>query len=246
MAYGKGKGKVKRKVAPKKGAYKKKPMRSLVPRDGTSLLCSSYFEIQNLQPGGGATNQKLSYSIKCDPKGLTLLASNACVANATTAGLFANKGDNLALIPAGQTNGLIPVARFTQFSGIYKQYRIQSIKVSVIVDRECGLENPISFTSSKGNNQPHDNMGGIVSGAHKSYTMTEARRTANYGWTAKTSEDREYRMASQGIAEGEAQFIKVFQEIEPKDQGLCRHRVNVSLNLVMKDSSNNYDPNALN
>ena len=213
-----------------------KPRRSSVPKDGTNLLCTAYFEIQNKQTNAQAG--KLSYSLKLAPEGLVLTNHNAAVALGAD-GISANKGDNSILIANGATSGEIPLTRFADFSSIYRHYRINSASVSVIVDRDCGLENPICFSSSKNSSAPHTDMGTIVGGAHKQYTMTESRRTAKYGFTSKTTEDKEYRMSNATLADDDANFIKVFQEVDAKAGGLCKHRVSVSLNLTLKDSSKN-------
>jgi len=229
-----------RKPATKKRVYKRKTTmtkpKSMVPKDGTNLLCTAYFEIQNKQMA--ATAGKLSYSLKIAPEGLVLTNHSAAVALGGD-GISANKGDNSILIAAAATSGEIPLTRFGDFANIYRQYRINSCSVSVIVDRDCGLDNPICFSSAKNSSAPHTDMGTIVGGAHKQYTMTESRRAAQYGWTARQSEDKEFRMSSATLADADAQFIKVFQEVEPKTDGLCKHRVSVSLNLTLKDSSKN-------
>ena len=224
----------------KKNAKKQiaKPRRSLVPKDGTNLLCTSYFEIQKKQPAGGEAGI-LSYTLKIAPQGLTLLQNGVQVANKDTVGIFSNKADNGILVAAGGTSADVPVSRFNDFAGVYNQYKINGAKVSVIVDRECGLENPICFTASKNSSTPHNDMSTIVAGAHKSYTMTESRRTAKYGWTARESADKEYRMTNAQLSDGDAHFIKIFQETEAKADGLCKHRISVALMLTLKDSSKN-------
>ena len=241
-----------KKPASKKRVYKRKTTmtkpRSMVPVDGTNLLCTSYFEIGKLQPLGGSAG-KLSYSIKIAPQGLVITTSEGAVATSETVGLFINKGDNASIVLPGATSGTIPLTRFAEFAsnglggvdarGIYNQYRINSCKLSVIVDRDCGLENPICFSASKNSSAPHSDMGTIVGGAHKQYTMTETRRTANYGWVAKESADKDFRMSSATLADADAWSMKVFQEVDKKDHGLCKHRVSISLNLTLKDSSKN-------
>jgi hypothetical protein len=212
--------------------------RALAPRDGTNILCTSYFEVSYCQEGV-ATAGKLSYSLKIAPQGLVLKLSEAPKANNATLGLFANKGDNAALMTAPDLSGNVPLTRFGEFAGIYKQYKINSCKISVIVDRDQGLENPICFTSSKNNDIVHADIGAVVGGPHKQYTMTESRRTANYGWAAKTTEDKHYHMSGDALDKEDAHFIKVFQEIDPKANSLAKHRVSVSLNITMKDSSKN-------
>lgn len=236
-------------MPPRKGYKKKAPVkrtmtrrkpsvpRVLIPKDGTNLLCTSYFEIAYRQTDASAG--KLSYSIKIDPKGLKLKMSDNAVNTSLLPGLFANKGDNQAIIANGQDNGDIPVLRFADFAGVYNQYRINGCKISVMVDRECGLENPVAFTSSKKEDTPHADMGTIVGGAHKQYTMTESRRNANYGWTARAVEDKHFHMVSDTLDAVDAHFIKVYQEIDAKANAYCKHRCTVSLNLTMKDSSKN-------
>lgn len=228
-----------KKPATKKRVYKRKaPMKSksMVPRDGTNLLCTAYFEIQNQQTA--AVPGKLSYSLKLAPEGLVLTNNSACVGLGAD-GVSANKGDNSILIANASTTGEVPLTRFSDFASIYRQYRINSASVSVIVDRDGGLENPICFSCSKASPTPHADMGTIVGGAHKQYTMTESRRTAKYGFTARATEDKEFRMSSATLAEADAQFIKIFQECDAKANSVMKHRVSVSLNLTLKDSSKN-------
>jgi len=77
-----------------------------------------------------------------------------------------------------------------------------------------------------------------MAGAHKCYTMTESRRTAKYGWKPSTSQEREYYNTNDELSASNSNFIKVFQEIEPKSEGICKHRVNVVMSITLKDSSN--------
>ena len=214
-----------------------RPMRSLVPADGTNLLCTSYFEISYNQIAAVAS--KLSYSLKIAPEGLVLTQLGNGVATDALAGMFANNGANAIIVADGATTGTIPLTRFAEFSTIYKQYRINSCKVSIIVDRECGLDNPLCFSASKNSSAPHIDMGTIVGGAHKQHTMTEARRTANYGWMAKETADKDFRMSNATLADADAWSIKVFQEVDAKANTKCKHRVSLSLNLTLKDSSKN-------
>jgi hypothetical protein len=230
-----------RKPAPKKTGrkmttYKKKSI-PRAPRnfDGTTILVSTYFEVIRKQSANGASTN-VAYTIKCDPRNATLhIGENPVALNAE--GLSIQNGSNGLLLNAGavQTGDLV-FTRFGDFGKLYGQYKINSVNLSVDVDRECGLDNPVCFRSDKQISTPISDMANVKASAHKQYTMTETKRTAKYGWKPTDSQDKEFRNMSQTLNDNEAHFLKVFQEIEPKENGKCKHQVTVTMSVTLKDS----------
>jgi len=205
------------------------------PKDGQSLLLSAYFEVSLKQIADGAQD-KMAYSIRCNPRNCSLTIDRAAV-ELGNAGIVVQKGDNSLLIAKDATSQRIDFARFAQFAPLYQQYKINFVKVSVMVDRECGLENPICFNTDKSEVAPHANMSQVVASAHKEYTMTESRRTAKYGWKPKDTADKEYHNTNQELTAAACHHIKVFQELEKKANGFCKHRVSLTMGVSLKDST---------
>ena len=226
-----------KKAAPKRSQAKRRPTsrRPSSPSDGQTMLITSYFEIENKQGAVGA-DTKLSYSIKCDPRNCKLqIGENAVLPSQV--GISAKNGSGSELIQANQQSGDLTFLRFSQFAPLYRQYKLNSVKVESMVDRECGLENPVNFSTDKDNSAPADNIGVLVGAAHKQLVMTESRRLAKYGWKPKDSQDRDYRNMNQTLDDDDAHFIKCFQEIEAKDNGSCKHRVTVTMSVTLKDTT---------
>lgn len=214
----------------------KRPISRKAPSDSQTMLITSYFEITNQQDASGNDDKKLNYSIKCDPRHPSLLlAENAVAANEE--GTSVSSGDGGLLVTAGNSSADLAFTRFAQFAPLYRQYRINSVKVEALVDRECGLENSVNFSTDKADATPPPNMGAIVGGAHKQLVMTESRRVAKYGWKPKDSADKDFRNMTQELADNDAHFIKVFQDIDKKEKGKCTHRVTVTMSVTLKDST---------
>lgn len=220
-----------RKMAPRSRARTTRR----APSDSQTMLLTSYFEIENKQSAAGADG-KLAYAIKCDPRNCSLTLGSAAVAP-NTEGVSVVKGDGQPLVAAAATSGNIPFSRFAQFAPLYRQYRINSVKVDSMVDRECGLDNPVNFSTDKASSTPASNMSDIVGAAHKSIVMTESRRQAKYGWKPSDAQDKEFRNMSQELNDNDAHFIKCFQDIEAKADGKCKHRVTVTMSVTLKDST---------
>lgn len=202
--------------------------------DGTSMLITTYFELTNLQPAVGAST-KLAYSIKCDPRNCTLaLDGNAVAANAV--GTSVTNGTDTLVVTPGATSGDLAFTRFAQFAPLYGQYKLNSVSISTDVSRECGLDNPVGYRTDKEIATPIANTADLMASAHKQYTMTEAKRTSKYGWKPGTTADKEYRNMSQELSNSDAHWLKVFQEIEPHNSGICKHRVTVTMSVSLKDS----------
>ena len=211
-----------------------KPMRRSM--DGQNLTLTSYFEIENKQDANGA-DTKLAYSIKCDPRNCDLVVSEAVRSDDDTSGLLVTKADGTRLVDAGQTSSRIPFLRFGKFAPLYRQYRINSVKVDTMVDRDSGLENPVNFITDKAFSTPPTDMSKIVGQAHKQHVMTESRRLAKYGWKPREAQDKDFRNMNQQLNDSDAHFIKCFQDIEKKANGSCKHRVTVTMNVTLKDST---------
>lgn len=226
-----GKKQYNKKRTGAKRSYKKPS----APRDGQTVLISSYFEITNKQAAAGA-DTKLSYSIKCDPRNCDLLLDGPAVAIGGE-GISVKKGDNSALVVATATGAKLPFTRFAQFAPLYNQYKINSIKLDVMVDRECGLENPLMFATDKAVAAPATNVGTLVASAHKQFTMTESRRSGKYGWKPTQTADKDYRNMSQVLHSDNCHFIKVYQDIGAKNDGVCSHKVLVTISATLKDST---------
>ena len=86
-------------------------------------------------------------------------------------------------------------------------------------------------------------MASAFSQPHKESILTESKRTCSYGWKPSTSVEREYRMLSstQAIAADSQNFIKVLQDVEPKNGGKCKHRITVTASVVLKEQTHS-DP----
>ena len=75
-----------------------------------------------------------------------------------------------------------------------------------------------------------------MSQAHKEAILTESKRTCSYGWKPSTSNEKDYRMTSGALGIGEQNVIKVLQDVEPKNGGVCKHRVTITASVTLKDS----------
>lgn len=217
-------------------ARKAAPRRSIVPRapapkfDGQRLLINAYFEVVFTQPSMlGTVPSIMAYAITCDP--------NNCVLK------LASTGDNCTITATDGVNAVADGAvlsfdRFTTFKNLYRQYCINSVKVNITTDRECGLDNPLLMLTDKGEATvtPETTVARVMAQAHKSAILTESRRTAQYGWTAKTTQEKEWQMLHSSIPAPDLTSLKILQEVEGKADGVCKHRVQLSMVAVLKDS----------
>jgi hypothetical protein len=226
----------KKKVPVKKATVRRRPRAVAQPKDGMNLLIASYFQAQYLQSGDGDEGKKLSYTIKCDPKKCTILNHEAVKADHSTPGSYLSNGAGASLIADNATSGDLSFTKWGAFSANFNQYKINSINVQVDVDRECGLDNPVSFVTDKANSNALENMAQVSLQAHKSYTMTETRRSAKYGWKPRDAQDKEWRNMNQDLADNNAHFLKIHQDIEKKANGICKHRIQVIMSVSLKDS----------
>jgi hypothetical protein len=209
--------------------------------DSTTVLVSAYFEVDAQQPAplaDAAQNQArggvVGYSIKCDP-----MAAKCTIAGAVPTGgalaLYGRDADNAQF----QSGTAIAFPRLTQLKELYRQYRVNSVSCKVTTDRHCGLDNPLIALSDKGAAQAVTAVGKAMSQAHRSKVLTEADRTMQYGWKPKTTSERDFHMIADGIADDNAQFVKILQELEPNAESYvatCKHRVELVMSVTLKDS----------
>lgn len=233
-------GHYKKKAPAKKAPAKRAPVvrrsRPMRQFDGLTGLASAYFEISRTNAINAS--DPLSYTIRCDPNNPELkISANAVAGGGGTAGLHTNKGDGNELITTGQQVADINIAKFNAMKNNYLQYKVNSVQIKVLVDKNC-LDNQVCFSTDKGTSTPLSNMAQVMSGAGKRYTPTDSRREFSYGWKpAMNSNEKEYITLSSQINSDDANYIKVFQDMEP--QGVvntCTHRVSVLVSYTLKDS----------
>ena len=227
----------------KKRAYGGSTMRT--PSDGMTILSSSHIEVDGMQPAAGqidastgavytgaeAKGGVMGYSIKCDPKNMTLQYAGA----ASPGGSFdvtSINADN-ATIASGQP---IQMARFSQFATLYRQYRINSVTVKITTGRNLGLDNCLTCLTDRRDSAPVLSVGAAMSQAHKSQCLTEANRTMVYGWKPSSAAEREFQTLNQGITSDNANFIKILQEVEGSQGGISKHRIEIACSVTFKDS----------
>ena len=219
--------------APAKRAMKPRVMRPMF--DGITGLASAYFEISRTNDANNA--EPLSYTIRCDPNNPKLkIGSNAVAIGAV--GIHTNKGDGSELITTGQQSHDISIAKFNALKTNYLQYKVNSVQIKVLVDKNC-LDNQVCFSTDKGTPTPLSNMAQVMSGAGKRYTPTDSRREFSYGWKpSANSLEKQYVTLTSQINPDDANFIKVFQEMEAQGvQNTCTHRVSVLVSYTLKDSA---------
>ena len=230
--------------APMRSAKRRTTYAPKVDSDSMNMLVTSYFEASIEQPNltaadiaagktssDSATGGTFGYTLKCDPVNMAMKRGG----DANGAGVVLIKLEDAAnaeIIDGGE----LSFSRLSNFLTLYRQYRINSVKINVIVDRECGLDNALIMLQDKGESTPCVSVGQAMSQAHKAKVLTEADRTMTYGWTAKTPLEKEYHTISDSINDVRAQYIKVLQEVEPKTGGRCKHRVEVICSVTLRDS----------
>lgn len=233
----------KKKAPAKRAPMRRAPVkRAMKPRrapmfDGINGIASAYFEISRTNAANSA--EPLSYTIRCDPNNPKLkIGSNAVNLDTTTVGIKTNKGDGTELITTGQQSHDISVAKFNALKTNYLQYKVNSVQIKVLVDKNC-LDNQVCFSTDKGTPTPLSNMAQVMSGAGKRYTPTDSRREFSYGWKpSANSLEKQFVTLSSQINPDDANFIKIFQEMEPQENvNTCTHRVSVLISYTLKDSA---------
>lgn len=206
--------------------------------DGQNILVSQYFEITLTQPVAGEANV-LAYAVACDP--------NNCRLTLAEAGNCTVQSDGGVTIPSGTAfaNGVkssdLAFQRFTQFKGIFRQYKVNKVGIQVTVDRECGLDNPVIFLTDKGEAipKPVTSITTAMNQGHKAYVLTEAKRQVRYGWRPSTVNEKQYHMLHDAVPTEDMTTLKVLQDIEGKadaNGAKCKHQVVVTMLCSLKDS----------
>ena len=216
--------------APMKSAYKKRSTYAPKDSDSMNLLCTSYFEVatsQNVDPAL-ALGGTFGYSLKCDPVQMAIVSDKT----GSTLGVETSNASNTVMADGA----FLPFERLASFLTLYRQYKVNSVRINVTVDRESGLDNAIIMLQDKGNGIPITQVGIAMSQAHKSKVMTESDRTMSYGWTPKTADEKEFHTINDTISNVRAQYIKVLQQIEAKAGGKSKHRIEVIASVTLRDS----------
>lgn len=196
--------------------------------DGQNLLVSQYFEVELTQPANGEGGV-IAYSIACDV--------NKCILRLKPTGGMMTSKHAVEIASTADGNGTMSFERFTQFKALFRQYKVNAVSIAVTADRECGLDNPVIFLTDKGEQTPAplNDIGKAMAQPHKQHMLTESRRTCKYGWKPKTAQEKEYQMVHSQYSEPDLTTIKVLQEVEPKDNGKCTHKVAIRFLATLKD-----------
>lgn len=223
-----------------KKSYRKTPYSAprAPMRDSTKVMLQAYFEVvltQTSTTGAGGTAVPFNDAPHCIAYSITCDANNCCVhTDKSGNGSQIVLTDGTTIVNSGTA---LPFQRLVALKSLFRQYSIQSVKANVTTDRECGLDNPILMSTDKGNVAPITSVANVMGQAHKSAIMTESRRTASYGWSPKTSADRDFHLlSSTGMNAADVSSIKFLQEVEPKINGVCKHRVQLTIVATLKDS----------
>ena len=213
-----------------KSSYGKRsyPYRASVPSDGQQMLVSSYFEIEAAQPAENADGGHLAYSIQLDP--MNCLLTSMGTGNGVTVGK--RDGTSAAIADGGN----LTFGGLSEFSKLYRQFRIDNCTVKITTDRVCGLDNPLIALTDRGDAAPCSTVGSAMSQAHKAVILTESSRTMSYGWKPTTPEEREYCMITQGVGIHNRNYIKILQEMEKHDDCVLKHKVELMFTVTLKDS----------
>ena len=143
-----------------------------------------------------------------------------------------------AILPEGQR---VEMDRFEKFKTLYRQFRVDSASLKITTDGHCGLDNPLLMLQDGNDSTPVVDVLQAYSQAHKSATMTESNRTSYYSFRLTTTEQKEFHNIGDGVA-SHAQYIKVLQELEPQVNATCKHRIEVTMQISMKDSKTDLQP----
>ena len=204
-----------------------------VDSDSMNMLVTSYFEASVTQPNEAnqATGGVFGYSLKCDPCAMAMKMSGTANGNGTVlVNLFDAANANTDI-----NGGQLPFARLSNLLAMYRQCRIDSVKINVSVDRDAGLQNALNMLQDKGEDTPCVSIGQAMSQAHKSKIHTESDQTTSYGWTA-CGQDLEYHTINDKVSDVNAHYLKVLQEVEPQAGGKCKHRIDVICSVTLRDS----------
>ena len=221
MKYSSNKG-AKRATA-KKGS--KGGRKAGTPYDGQKLILSSYAEINLSQDATDGQGGVMAYSLVCDPLDMKLK-----LASSTNSAISASDGVN-----AIASDTILSFPRFDQFKEIYRQYKIDWVKINLTTDQEFGLDNPVITLTNKGDPAAVTVVSKAMSQAHKEVILTESKRTMSYGWKPSTAMEKDYRMTHAAVQIGEQNVMKVLQDVEPKNGGNCKHCATITAGVTFKD-----------
>ena len=214
------------------------------PYDGQNVIVSSYFEVQASQktppPGSHCNGGFIGYSIPCNPNNCTVKAS-ATPKTTTELGVSSTPGHLVGMMfQADNTTlasgGVVDFPRLAQLQQLYRQFRINSVTVKVTVDLSCGLQNPLMICTDRLDDSPPYQAPSMLNQAHKTKILTASDRTMTYTWVAKTPREKEFHML-QDKSLSDIVYIKVLQELEPDEGKLCKHRVEITASVSLKDSA---------
>lgn len=220
----------KKKAVAKKPAYKKKAYVPRAPKfDGTNLLLSNYFEVKLAQTG--VQPGIMAYSLICDIDNMLLT-----LAKTGDGAISAGNG-----VDAIATGSKLAFPQYNNHVALFNMYKTNFVRISVTTDRGCGLDNPVIFLTDSNDGTPVTVVSKAMAQPHKQYTMTESRRTAKYGWTAKSIQEKEYAIVGQPKSSSAGihlRAIKVMQDIEGKADETCTHRVTIQVGVTLRDGKN--------
>jgi len=212
---------------PTKNTYARKSATTRAPRaDGQSILVSAYFEAQKTLSLGESV---MNYSICIDPKAPVII-----------------KGEGVSLMDGAQPpalvgNDTLTLSKWTTFSSLFNQYKINSASMTVRVDGHCGLENAVITCVDKGDSTVVTSMAQAMSGAHKSHSMTASKRELKYG-CRNTGQELDFYSTNgnQNMTDSEKKYLKVFQKLPAQTNAgdICEHQIQLMLSLSLKDSKN--------
>ena len=135
----------------------------------------------------------------------------------------------------------VSMDRFEKFKTLYRQFRVDSVSLKITTDRHCGLDNPLLMLQDADEPAPCVDVQQAYSQAHKYAIMTESNRTAYYSFRPTTAEQREFHTIGDGVA-NKPQYLKVLQELEKNQGSVCKHRIEVTMQVTMTDSKTDLAP----
>ena len=221
---------------PKKPRFQKKssrqygiataPQKSL--RDGTSIVCGNYFEIE---AHIGSLQRSVGGSIRLDPTTFIVTPFGDCkVSNGV--GITAGVG-----VPT-----TLEFQRLAIMRQLYSQFRVSSITVKVTADLN-EIQNVICMCANRAHPTPVANLGLMKAQAHKELVPDAAHRQMTY--THKFSGDEaEFHMFKDVINPNNTTYIRVLQEVEPSGSvdavatnKPVKLRCDVIVSMMAKDST---------
>ena len=236
-----------RKNAKSKGAAKhnRKSTRAPATRDGMRMTLSTYIEVAAAQPANivnangdttiNAVGGVVGYSIKCDPANLTVRVGKQSTGQLNVSRINPATSGELA------ESVRVSMERFEKFKTMYRQFRVDSVSLKITTDRHCGLDNPVLMLQDTDDATPVVDAQQAYIQAHKSAIMTESNRTCYYSFRPTTAEQKQFHNISDGVA-SRPQYLKVLQELEPNSSAVCKHRIEVTMQVSMKDSKTDLSP----